>query len=203
MSPAQLKRRSPRDPALLVLAGGVGLRAGRVHEICGPARATAAVWVMAGVEGPVIWIAGPEVRDRLHPQGLAALTDPGRVIFVDPRRGQDVLWSMEEVLRAGVVPLVVAELPAPPALTPVRRLTLAAEAGAAVAGLAPTGLILTPGAGGAAGVESRWYLAPRHRGADRAWALERRRARLEPPCAWTVRAEGRELVLLPAEITTK
>jgi len=193
----------------LRLVGELGLTPGRVHEFCGSARQTAAVWVMAGTEGPVIWIASASQRDRLHGQGLAALMDPGRIVFVSPRRVPDLLWSMEEALRAGVVPLVVAELPVPPALTPVRRLTLAAETGAeigAATGLRTTGLLLTPGPGGAAGVESRWHLAPRHKGETRAWSLERRRARMEPPRTWAVRAQGDRLELcpaLPAILTTK
>ena len=102
---------------------------------------------------------------------------------------------MEETLRAGCVPLVIAVLPDPPALTPIRRLTLAAEAGGALVGRPATGLILTPGSGGAAGIESRWHFSPRHHGEDRIWHLERRRARLEPPKAWTLRSEKSGFVL--------
>jgi protein ImuA len=115
---------------------------------------------------------------------------------------------MEEALRAGVVPLVVAELPEAPALTPVRRLNLAAEAGAERArhgGLeAPLGLLLTPGDGGAAGAESRWHMAPlpsapaAAAGGPRHWRLERRRARMAPPAGWTMTEAGRGQLTLAA-----
>lgn len=180
------------------LPGGLGLLRGRVHELCGPARRTMAALVMAESSGTVIWIHAGWQAERLFPDGLRDLADPGRVIFARARRPEDLLWSVEEALRSGAVPLVVADLPAPPALTPVRRLHLAAEAGAEAARPhrrpPPLGLVLTPGEGGAAGAESRWHMAPApapaprldQARAPRLWRLERRRARTLPPAAWVV-----------------
>jgi protein ImuA len=157
----------------------------RVHEFCGGARRTLAALAMGAGAGPVIWIFPGWQAERLMPDGLSRLTDPGRIVFVAARRPEDLLWSMEEALRSGAAPLVVAELTAPPGLTPVRRLHLAAEAGSAArrAPEPPTGLILTPEAGGAAGVESRWRMeAAAHGG----WRLSLLRARMTPPGDWSV-----------------
>ena len=188
-----LQRGPMRDtPCLPLLAQGErhglghGLALGRVHEACGPARHRLALWLAAQTTGPVIWIAPDWSADRLNPCGMMPFIDPARLILVQPKRAEDVLWSMEEVLRAGAVPLAVADLPALPGLTAVRRMHLAAETGGKVQGRAPLGLLLTPGMGGAQGVESRWHLTPDHKGSAGAWTLTRLRARTAPEQAWHV-----------------
>jgi len=191
--PTHLLSRAPeRKRPQLALHPGITLARARAHEVCGPARWTFALALAGRSRGPVLWIAPGWERAGLNPDGMAEFADPGRFLFVHPRRGEDLLWCAEEALRAGAVALVVAELPEPPALTPVRRLHLAAETGAE-RGTAPLGLLLTPGDGGAQGIESRWHMAPAHEGAqgiESRWHLERRRARSAPPRAWTL-ARGR------------
>lgn len=187
----------PDRPALTALCE-IALPLARAHELCGPARHMLALVLAQAAAGPVIWIAPAWTPARLHPDTVAERIAPGRLVFVTPQRAEDLLWSMEEALRAGVVPLVVADLPGPPPLTPVRRLHLAAEAGAEKGHGAPVGLILTPGEGGAAGVETRWHMAPRHAPGRSEWQLERRRARTAPPRAWRLRDRAGRLTLCPA-----
>lgn len=208
--PIPLDRRMARP--LQSLPGGPGqglaLLRGRIHEFCGPARVTLAAMVLERSEGPVVWAFPGWLPERLYPDGLWEFTDPARLILARARRAEDILWTAEEALRSGAVPLVVAELPQPPALTPVRRLTLAAETGAEAAhhrrALAPLGLLLTPGEGGAQGAESRWHMAPapsRSTLIDRhaAWVLSRRRAREHPPAAWALgRDENRQIDIRPS-----
>lgn len=178
-----------------VLIAPLTLARGRVHEFCGTARHRLTAMLLRESAGPVLWIHPGWQSDRLFPDGLRDLADPGRLILASARRPEDLLWAMEEGLRSGAVPLVVAELPAPPALTPVRRLHLAAEAGAGTARqaarTAPLGLILTPGTGGAAGVESRWGLSPCHAPGVMRWHLDRLRERAAPPTRWTLEQDRR------------
>jgi protein ImuA len=155
--------------------------------------------IMARTQGPVVWIRPGWAAERLNAAGLHPLADPARLILVQADRDETLLWAAEETLRSGAAPLVVAELLTPPALTPTRRLHLAAEAGASAArrdgGLAPLGLLLLPGTGGAQGVESRWHLAPAPSRAllwsdEDSFTLTRLRARLLPPASWSLRCRG-------------
>lgn len=179
---ASLRETMPSGPELEVTPG-MRLRLARVHEFCGMARRRLALMAAGQLSGPVVWITPGWQNEALLPDGFSEIMDPGRLILARPGRREDLLWCAEEALRSGTVPLVVAELPDPPALTPVRRLQLAAEAGS-VAGQALLGLLLIPGAGGAQGAESRWALDPAHDRDGPLWRLERKRARTAPPAGW-------------------
>jgi protein ImuA len=191
--------------------GPLGLARGRVHEFCGTSRRALAVMLMAQMEGPVIWALPAWQAERIYPCGLESFADPNRVVWALCRQPMDLLWSAEEVLRSGVVPLMVVECLSPPGLTPIRRLHLAAEAGAELAGhrgsgIVPMAVVLTPGDGGAAGVETRWHMAPQagmgsmtpwadEGPPQRHWQLKRLRARLDPVAEWAVVRKGREISL--------
>ena len=189
-----------------VLAGELTLQRGRVHELCGPSRLMLAARIMGKCQGPVIWIRPGWAAERLNAAGLQPLADPSRLILVQAPRDESLLWAAEEALRSGAAPLVIAELLAPPALTPTRRLHLAAETGAEAArrdgATAPLGLILLPGQGGAQGVESRWHLAPAPSRAllwsgEDSFTLTRLRARLLPPASWTLHTRPKDEDLEP------
>ncbi len=76
--------------------------------------------------GPILWAAQ---RGDLYGPGVAGGLSPGRLILVRVRRDAEVLWALEEGLRApaGVLGAVVGEV-AEPDDTALRRLQLAAEA---------------------------------------------------------------------------
>jgi protein ImuA len=188
----------PAQPSL-VLAPGIALVRGRAHEAAGPSRELFALLVAAAAEGLVLWLRPRWERSRLTGDGIAPLVDPGRLVVGRVRGPLDTFWCAEEALRSGAAPLVVAELAEPPPLTPVRRLHLAAEAGARDAA-PPLCLLLTPGEGGAQGVETRWHLAPLPGWATEGracWRLSRTRARAAPPAAWAMHLDGSRPILEP------
>lgn len=184
-----LTRRPSREAPTLSLfpnADDLVLTEGRVHEACGPSRHSFAMWLAACTQGPVIWVAPSWTKDRLNSDGVNAWINPARLLFVSPKRSEDILWTLEEVLRSGAVALVVADMQDLPGLTQIRRMQLAAETGSQNGPTRPTGLLLTPGQGGAPGVETRWSMAPRHRHGQDIWQLKRLRARTEPQKSWDI-----------------
>lgn len=193
--PHALLKRQPHQPRPdLEILPMMALARARVHEGCGPARQLLALLVARATKGPVIWIRPEWDPDQLNPDGVHGWIDPGRLITLSARRPEDLLWAAEEALRAGAVELVVAELPSPPALTPVRRLHLAAQTGAAEGNCRPLGLLLSQGAGGAQGVESRWSLSPHHAAGRSEWELARLRARTAPPKAWRLHQTAQKTI---------
>ncbi len=118
-----------------VLPGG-GLALGAVHEILGSdgdeedgalaaAFAAGILGRLAGrVGGTVLWCLK---QPDLYGSGLAAHgLDPGSVVFATAPRDGDVLWAVEEGLRAPGIAAVIGELGILPAVAG-RRLQLAAE----------------------------------------------------------------------------
>ena len=102
------RRRGAEDVRFL---GDLSIERTRVHEFCGLARRRLALMVAGALQGPVFWIRPAWMPVHLNPEGMLGLADPGRFIFISPKRPEDLLWTMEEVLRAGLVPLAVADLP--------------------------------------------------------------------------------------------
>ena len=144
-----LTARRPATPAdALALVGA------RVHEAQGRGRRTFALFQAARHPGPVVWIMPDHAPQVLLPLGLPDGL-PTRLILLRPKGETDLLWSLEESLRATPVALVIAEPERPLSLTAGRRLQLAAETGQT------TGLVLVQEGQGSPAAETRWLCAPR------------------------------------------
>ncbi|MCF6305114.1 MAG: hypothetical protein L3J33_07060 [Rhodobacteraceae bacterium] len=159
---------------------------GRVHELCGPARVFMALLLAARTSGDILWIRPKWSVEQLLPAGVIEILDPARLLFLNAPREEDILWSMEESLRSGAVSTVISQIASPPALTPIRRLLLAAESGNRRGYKPPLMLVLTPGTGGAQGVETRWHAAPVLKEKHIKWQLSRTKSRLSPVAQWLV-----------------
>jgi protein ImuA len=113
------------------LPGG-GLARGALHEILGVGGdeedgALAAAFtarILGRLTGVVLWCLP---RPDLYGPGLAVHgLDPGRVVLVRASRNAEILWAMEEGLRAPGIVAVVGEVGSLP-MVASRRLQLAAE----------------------------------------------------------------------------
>lgn len=125
----------------------------RVHEAEGRGRRAFALFQAMRHPGPLIWIVPAHVPEtpmlRGLPQGVGA-----RLHLLRPTTETDLLWCIEETLRAAPVGLVIAEPAQPLSLTAGRRFQLAAEAGRT------TGLLLIQTNAGSNATETRWHCEP-------------------------------------------
>jgi protein ImuA len=128
------------------LPGG-GLARRGVHEVraasygdmgaaigFGAGLATRAAYDTPNKDRLIVWCQqswGTYDLGTLYAPGLAAFgIDPSRLLLVNPAREPDMLWALEECVRAGVFAAVVGEVPASSRhfnLRASRRLHLAAE----------------------------------------------------------------------------
>jgi len=129
------------------------LRAGRVHEVSGPAAAGFAALAMA-VAGQTLWIREAWPPDAVNPLGLIPFVDPAQLLMARPKDQTDALAVAEEALKDGAIPFVVIEITRPLNLREGRRLQLAAKAGGT------TGLCIIPEGMGSNAAETRWHAAP-------------------------------------------
>lgn len=129
------------------------LAAARVHEAEGPGRRAFAALQGMRQSGPVLWVLPAHEPQRPMLAGLPAGLG-ARLMLLTPKGETDLMWCVEEALRAAPVALVIAEPQQPLSLTAGRRLQLAAEAGRT------TGLILIREGQGCNATETRWHCAP-------------------------------------------
>jgi protein ImuA len=129
------------------------LRAPRVHKAAGRGRRAFALFQAVRHHGPLVWILPAHVPELPMLRGLPRGVGERLHVF-RPLGETDLLWCVEEALRAAPVSLVIAEPEKPLSLTVGRRLQLAAEAGRT------TGLMLIREDAGSNATETRWNCEP-------------------------------------------
>ena len=129
------------------------LRARRVHEAEGRGRRAFALFQAARHPGPLVWILPAHVPELPMLRGLPRGVGE-RLHLLRPASEADLLWCIEEALRAAPVSLVIAEPEKSLSLTAGRRLQLAAEAGRT------TGIMLIREDAGSNATETRWNCEP-------------------------------------------
>lgn len=135
------------------LAAPFALRPARVHEAGGRGRRAFALFQAACHPGPLVWILPAHIPELPMLRGMPSGVGE-RLHLLRPSSETDLLWCIEEALRAAPVGLVIAEPEKPLSLTAGRRLQLAAEAGRS------TGLMLIREGAGSNATETRWDCAP-------------------------------------------
>lgn len=125
----------------------------RVHEAQGRDRRAFALFHAARCQGALVWVLPAHSPELPFLAGLPHGVGE-RLHLFRPSGEIDLLWAVEEALRADPVALVIAEPQKPLSLTQGRRLQLAAEAGQT------TGLMLIRDDAGNNAAETRWICEP-------------------------------------------
>lgn len=182
---------------------GPGLACGVLNEVAAAAhgdRPAAFGFVLAltaaaldARSGPAVLVASRRaLADFGQPygHGLARLgLDVGRLLIVETRDDKDALWAIEDALRSGAAPAMVAgAIAGSPDLTISRRLNLAAAAHAT-----PLLLLRTPIATGTSAAATRWRIAAAPADRDRfgafahpRWGVVLERCRNGRPGQWII-----------------
>ena len=139
-----------RDP---VPSDPLDLLAARVHEAQGRDRRAFALFQAARTPGALVWVSPAHIPELPLLAGLPRGVSE-RLHLFRPTSETDLLWVVEEALRAVPVSLVIAEPQQALSLTAGRRLQLAAEAGQT------RGLMLIHEDMGSNATETRWACEP-------------------------------------------
>ncbi len=183
--------------------GPGGLACGVLHEVAASSHgdrpaafgfiAALTAMALSARPGPAVLIASRRaLADFGEPygHGLAQLgLDVGRLLLVETRSDKDALWTLEDTLRSGTRPAMVAgAIAGSLGLTASRRLNLAAAPPAT-----PLVLLRTCIAAGASAAATRWRIAAAPAARDRfgafsspRWRVELERCRNGRPGTWLI-----------------
>lgn len=186
-------------PILKAFGGGIFPRAGMHEFISNSAEQTAAssgfmavlAGKMMGQDGMCVWIGR---RRSIYPFALSRFgISPDRVIFIDVKKDQDLMWAIEEALKCEALSVVVGEIKEL-SLTQSRRIQLAIETSKV------TGFLhrMAPRICGASAAVCRWQISPLPAAAELrlpglglpCWQVTIEKVRNGEPGQWPVQWNG-------------
>ena len=174
------------------LAGGIGFEVGRVPEIEGSARLSAALAAGSVSEGLVFSVGDRRATAGLRHRSVAAWFSPSRLVTVETANRRETLWAAEEALRCSGTSVVAVHLGLGPDLFESRRLQVAAQAGGGL------GLVMIARWAQSSAAQSRWRCEPCPDSGAWEWSLTKnRRGRL---LSWEVLCERPPDQSLPPDL---
>lgn len=179
----------------------LGIKAGKIHECCGPAKIRIAIMIAATTKGQIIWIRPSWEITTLNIDGISNWFSPERLLLINAKNKTELLYCTEEVLRSGVASVTIVDLPEIPNQITMHRFRIALKKGmASIQSKSGIVLILTPKDGGTNGVESRWlalalpswYESKKNLNVElkQRWLFFRSYSRTDPPAKWILETTG-------------
>ena len=179
----------------------LGMKHGKIHECCGPAKIRIAIMIAATTKGQIIWIRPSWDATTLNVDGVSNWFSPKRLLLINAKNKTELLYCVEEVLRSGVASVTIVDLPEIPNQITMHKFKIALKQGIESSKDKSTiVLILTPKEGGTASVESRWlaltlpswYESKNNLNAElkQKWLFFRLFSRTDPPAKWILETIG-------------
>ena len=200
------KTTDPLTQLYIEFAPNIYLKAGKIHEICGPAKVRIVTLIGAKTKGLIVWIR-PDWEDFIiNTDCISNWFSPNQLLLINAKNKNDLFFATEEVLRSGISEITITELSEIPSSLQMRRINLAMSSGIKSNNAKkPLSLILSPNKGGATSIESRWYVSTlccwnnltdrRNNCLKHKWYIKRLFSRTNPIKEWSIETIKSEKML--------
>ena len=197
------KRLSSFNQQYVEFAPNIYLKAGKIHEICGPARIRIATFIGSQTKGLIVWIRPDWDNFIVNTDSISNWFSPNQLLLIKAKNKNDLFFVAEEVLRSGISEVTITEPSETPNSLQMRRIHLAMVSGTKSNNTKkPLGLILSPNKKGATSIDSRWYASTlpcwnnstnKDSGyLKQKWYLKRSFSRTEPIKEWSIETVNSE-----------
>ena len=197
------KRLNSFNQKYIEFAPSIYLKAGKIHEICGPAKIRIATFIGAKTKGLIVWIRPDWDNFIINADSISNWFSPNQLLLIKAKNKNDLFFVTEEVLRSGISEVTIIEPLETPNSLQMRRIHLAMISGTKSNNTKkPVGLILSPNKKGATSIESRWYASTlpcwsnstdkKNGYLKQKWYLKRLFSRTEPIKEWSIETVNSE-----------